>query len=274
MCAGQCVESSSCGLCAPPCVTAIGLDDCDAGCQPTGCCALAVSDGGSRLCVESDALSCVLAQGEFHSGEKCRPERGQCEPEFCCRCTGDNPDACGGGQCVDDCASRPPPDCPAETCVRVITTGTCDGDGCKPTGCCSQVIRDQSTCIESDAKACEFVGGTFFAGGMCDPASGECQVPSQTPTSSPTMTPTMPTATPSSTPTATPTMAPTSTRVPEGGSCMNTSQCAPALLCVDGVCTAPSVPAPATSRSGLLMALGVLVVIAAGSLHRFATRGR
>jgi hypothetical protein len=80
------------------------------------------------------------------------------------------------------------------------------------------------------------------------------------------MTATMSTATPISTP--------TSTRVPQGGSCMNTSQCAPALLCIDGVCEAPSVPAPATSHWGLLVALGALVVIAAGSLRRFASRRR
>jgi hypothetical protein len=267
-CAGQCVEDMPCGLCPPPCVTAVGLDDCDAGCQPSGCCDF----GGDRgdFCALSDEDACTLAGGEFHPGERCRPD-GQCVPVVCCRCVG-NAKACGDGECQDNCDLIL---CPPTECLTVITTSTCDSDGCAPTGCCQQNFRDEFLCAETDQEVCEGGMGTFFPGGSCDLGTGMCQAGSPSPTSTPSQTPTVtPTFTPSATPTVTPTGAPTSTRVPEGGSCMDTAECAPNLLCVGGVCTGTSITAPATSRLGLLIALGVLIVIAAGSLSRFASRRR
>jgi hypothetical protein len=249
-------------------VTAVGLDDCDAGCQPSGCCDL----GGDRgdFCALSDEDACTLAGGEFHPGERCRPD-GQCVPVVCCRCVG-NAKACGDGECQDNCDLIL---CPPTECLTVITTSTCDSDGCAPTGCCQQNLRDEFLCAETDQEVCEGGMGTFFPGGSCDLGTGMCQAGSPSPTSTPSQTPTVtPTFTPSATPTVTPTGAPTSTRVPEGGSCMDTAECAPNLLCVGGVCTGTSITAPATSRLGLLIALGVLIVIAAGSLSRFASRRR
>src|SRR5262249_57700658 len=127
---------------------------------------------------------------------------------------------CGGGQCQDDCTVQiclPP-------CVGVVTTGTCDGDGCAPTGCCQGAFRDTPFCIETDAAACEFGNGTFFPGVTCDSTTGECRVPSPTPSQTPTSTPTQ-TATP--TPTATRTA--THTRVPQTAPSTHTPQSPPTL---------------------------------------------
>ena len=113
-----------------------------------------------------------------------------------------------------------------------------------------------------------------------------------TPTDTPTVTPTdTATGTPTDTPTVTPTgtATATATPVPQGGPCMDQGQCATGLFCVDdvccdepcagpdeicnlqgsvGTCTQPVAPAPTTSRTGLLIAVGILAGIAALALWR------
>jgi hypothetical protein len=119
--------------------------------------------------------------------------------------------------------------------------------------------------------------------------------PTPTPTSTPTVTGTnTPTSTRTATPTVTPTasetgtVTPTPTGIPQGGEC-ESSGCEPGLFCVDGfccdtpcdepldfcnvqpnvgTCTTVTAPAPATSRSGLLFAVVLLVGIAALALRR------
>ena len=75
-----------------------------------------------------------------------------------------------------------------------------------------------------------------------------------------------PPATPSQTPTATSTGTPTGTPVPNGGSCMDTAQCAPGLVCVNNICSPTG--APASSPRGLAIAAGLLALIAAFALRR------
>ena len=86
----------------------------------------------------------------------------------------------------------------------------------------------------------------------------------------------------------TPTVTPTATPVPQGGLCSEPSQCAAGLFCSGGVCcdtlcdgalqrcfpgegtctVLTSAPAPATSHTGLLVALVALVGIARLALRR------
>ncbi len=85
----------------------------------------------------------------------------------------------------------------------------------------------------------------------------------------PTDTPTgTPTATPTCTPTDTPTPTPTSTPVPEGGTCTETAQCQSGLICIEQVCTAVAAPAPAVSKTGLLIAIGLLAAIGGVAILR------
>ena len=121
------------------------------------------------------------------------------------------------------------------------------------------------------------------------PTDTPTATPTDTPTATPTDTPTdTPTATPTDTPTATPTATPTNTPRPDGAPCSDDDQCA-SVICVDDVCcdepcTAPdqicnlagsvgtctnlAAPAPTTSRTGLLIGLGILAAIAALALWR------
>jgi hypothetical protein len=92
--------------------------------------------------------------------------------------------------------------------------------------------------------------------------------PTSTPTDTPTNTPTStdtPTNTPTGTPTDTPSIGPTptstNTPVPEGGACTETADCEAGLFCVDLVCTSAVAPAPAASRGGLLVMIGLLLMI-------------
>ena len=75
---------------------------------------------------------------------------------------------------------------------------------------------------------------------------------------------------PTATPTDTPTVTPTDTPVPAGGLCTQSSQCDTCSFCLNDVCTqcAGNAPAPTTSRSGLLIGLGILAAIAAVALWR------
>ncbi len=122
--------------------------------------------------------------------------------------------------------------------------------------------------------------------------------PTDTPTNTPTATPTAtitdtptvtPTATVTDTPTSTPTATPTSTGIPNGGGCNDPADCMSGN-CVDDTCCAepvcppgescdnpgnagncspdPTAPAPVISRSGVLLALALLVAIGAVAVLR------
>jgi hypothetical protein len=73
---------------------------------------------------------------------------------------------------------------------------------------------------------------------------------------------------PTPTATATVTATPTNTPVPAGGSCMTTSQCARPLVCIDDVCTSATAPAPTMSKTGLMIALGLLIGLGAVTILR------
>jgi hypothetical protein len=49
---------------------------------------------------------------------------------------------------------------------------------------------------------------------------------------------------------------------------METAQCQAGLICVQSICTLPAAAAPATSHTGLAIALGLLTAIAALALGR------
>ena len=168
--------------------------------------------------------------------------------------------------------------CPDGTCLTIpsgdpVTQQQCEGDPEFPTGCIYQ----------DDGTRCFGSGGLF-----------ECpQPPTATPTSTATITPTdTPTQTPTDTATATPTdtatATPTNTPLQNGAPCTNPMDCQSGH-CVDGVCcndpctglneicnlqgsagtcTEIAAPAPTTSRTGLLIALGILAAIAALALWR------
>jgi hypothetical protein len=86
-------------------------------------------------------------------------------------------------------------------------------------------------------------------------------VASDAPTETPTVTPT-------ETPTVTPSATPTETRAPLGGSCADSSDCVPFAICINGTCTAAPAPVPATSNTGLLIALTLLSAIGAVAIQR------
>ena len=71
---------------------------------------------------------------------------------------------------------------------------------------------------------------------------------------------------PTQTPTVTPTVTPTNTRVPDGGSCMTSGECASGN-CLDGICR-PLPAAPAASPLALLLGLCVLIVLGGTALVR------
>ena len=91
-------------------------------------------------------------------------------------------------------------------------------------------------------RSCNFENASSCPGGAAD-CDGSCQAVCAT-----------------ETPTSTPTQTPTATPVPPLGSCTETAQCAPGLACQNNICTALA-PAPATSRTGLLVILGALAAI-------------
>ncbi len=129
------------------------------------------------------------------------------------------------------------------------------------------------------------------------PTSTPTDTPTATATSTPTSTPShTPTSTLTNTPTATPTATPTGTGVPDGGACDDPADCMSGN-CVDDVCciaascppgqscdnpgnagmcsTDPTAPAPALSRSNLLLALALLVAVGGAAVlrRRRETRG-
>jgi hypothetical protein len=112
-------------------------------------------------------------------------------------------------------------------------------------------------------------GVTRPQGPVCDEGAFEVEVATPTATATETPTPTAtPTMTPTTTvtPTTTPTLTPTNTRVPDGGSCTTSSECASGR-CVDGVCTRVNAT-PTMSPNGLAIALALLIGLGAVGLWR------
>jgi len=155
---------------------------------------------------------------------------------------------------ITTCGSSAPQcngSCPDSlNCVPVNATACI----CAVTGCCrlnEDVCEDGVTNSSCRGRA----GIQFVENGSCDV---ECAPPTATPTDTPT-------ATPSATPTATA----TATKVPNGGACMDPSDCVSGN-CVDDICAAVPAPAPAVSGSGLVAGLLILTVVAALAFWRRA----
>lgn len=157
----------------------------------------------------------------------------------------------GAGAGTVPCDSSAFPSCVGGLCPTgqvCRTTGvTCE---CVPGGCCLQMIKLE-TCFQRTEAECATSGGDFTPNAFC--SFGSCVL--------------LPSPTPTNTPTVTPTVTPTNTRVPNGGSCMTSSECA-SLLCVNGVCVAAPSPAPAVSPNGLAIALATLIGLGALALWR------
>ena len=182
--------------------------------------------------------------------------------------------------------------CPLNLCTLTFVVGKgCEGDECVATGCCQFAAPEragqpagpaqvpQTMCFQTDAATCasisrgpapEAVEDGFVLGGMCDPSTGECVIP------------------PSPTPTNTPTATPTNTPLPDGAPCADPGDCQSGNcvedVCCNELCSGPdqicnlqgsvgtcadvAAPAPTTSRTGLLIGLGMLASIAAIALWR------
>jgi hypothetical protein len=120
-----------------------------------------------------------------------------------------------------------------------------DNCACVPGGCCL-VTGDGLSCLQRTQQECGALpNSTFVPDGNCG-LSGQC-FPTQTPTVTPTLTP-------------------ANTRVPDGGSCMTSGECASGS-CVNGTCQ-PVPAAPAASPSALLLGLGVLILLGGTGLVR------
>jgi len=98
-------------------------------------------------------------------------------------------------------------------------------------------------------RGCDFEGASSCPGTVagCD---GDCQAICAT-----------------ETPTVTPTTTPTATPVPVGGSCTDTAQCAPPLICQNNIC-ATTAPVRAISPMGLLFIVGALAALGVLALPR------
>jgi MYXO-CTERM domain-containing protein len=127
-------------------------------------------------------------------------------------------------------------DCGVNNTVCIGVSTNCDAD-----------CADYDECGVENDFVC--VNGTF--GGCEDGCNPICETPTATPTA---------TATQTSTATA------TRTPVAIGGSCMDTAQCAPGLSCVNSICTPPGVPA--VSPTGMVIAVGLLALIAAVAMRQ------
>lgn len=185
---------------------------------------------------------------------------------------------CSGGACDSPCN--------AGICEAASCTALCDSIGC--VGAAFNVCASGS-CATNDCITFSGVSCSDFPDCPEPPTATPTQTPSSTPTETPSSTPTeTPTKTPTQTPTSTPTS--TNTPIPQGGSCAaNPSNCAAALMCVDevccdtacdgpleqcnlsgrqGTCTSIAAPAPAASRSGLVVATVLLAAIGVLAMAR------
>jgi hypothetical protein len=172
---------------------------------------------------------------------------------------------------------------------------------CQPTGCCeftgklvtgttsaALAYGTDASCQDGVTEAECGPSNDFFPGQICFPGMG-CEAPTSTPTFTPTSTPTFtPTSTPTSTPTQTPTVTPTSTGIPDGGDCLDPADCQsgncvlnvccetpcnlPGQVCNvvgnEGTCVNVAAPAPAVSRTGLLMIVALLLAVGGFAVWR------
>ena len=218
-------------------------DTCTA--QETAC---KLESGGVGCCPYPNADCCADHKHCCPEGFDCDLDKGQCvnrtTPSACCL---------GGGSCVEVTQAE---------CTNM--GGASRRSGCDEEPCPGACILPDGCCHDLSKANCTPEGVFHGPGSSCE------------------------LGTPTSTPTSTPTATPTETKVPEGGSCTTPSQCATAL-CVDevccdtacdgpaevcnlqgqeGICTVVTAPAPAASRTGLLIGLVLLLAVAAFALVR------
>jgi hypothetical protein len=148
------------------------------------------------------------------------------------------------------CGMIEPPDC--EPGNSTCPPGhRCDVDGnactCQEISCC--LINNGMDCAVATQLDCE-PNGMFVPNGDCQ--QNACVT---------------------NTPNPTPTLTPTNTRVPDGGSCMTSAECA-SLSCVDGVCQPLVSPAPATSGYALAAGLVILIGLGAVAMRRIGGAAR
>ncbi len=187
-----------------------------------------------------------------------------CDDPVCCDSTCDN--ALPNGT---SCRPAAGPCDVAEVC----SAGACPADELSPAGTvCNPSLGDCDLAEECTGASVDCPPDTlsqFTCGTICRPAQDACDTADfcdsfansnnfDCPGAVTLCTPTA-TATATATPTATETPTATATRVPEGGACVITGDCETGLACVDGTCTDVTVPAPAMSKTGLLIALAILL---------------
>lgn len=167
-----------------------------------------------------------------------------------------SPAAAGTTDCVPTL-----PQCTSGECIGIpftVCRTTPQGCACVPFVCCLRGSDGGAMCQNITESECISLQGTPVANSAC--ISVNSCLATRTPSATPTTTPT---ASPSITPARTATATPTNTPVPNGGECMTPSQCASGI-CISGICQGPTAGVPATSSSGLL--LGVIVLVALGGL--------
>ena len=246
--------------------------------EPITLCGDATAATCDGLCPDTQfCVSATNGAGATNSINECHCVSACCLPDNSCQVLTEE-------ECVGQSGGVP---CESEPDCSNVTCGCCecfDGESCNE-ACfreCNQTI------CEFKCSAGAFCDQSLFIpSGVCgDPG---CVEPSATPTSTATSTP-PPTSTPTATATitATATATPTNTPFPDGAPCTSDGQCA-SNICTDdvccnepcagpdqicnlqgsvGTCTDVAAPAPTTSRTGLLIGLGLLVVIAAVALWR------
>lgn len=200
-----------------------------------------------------------------------------------CVCFGGSSQSCttvcsnNSSSCVDgnqlfgmsvDGTTSPFPNCSAASaafsgsaCARFVCPGLF---GAFRTTAAESPPNKDGSCGDMDSN-CSAVSPVLQRYCVCPGAVG-CST--NTPTATPTATPTStPTATITDTPTDTPTATPTNTLVPQGGPCMDSSQCEPPLICMDGVCLIQAM-IPTASRTGLFALAAALALVGVFVLWR------
>ena len=261
-------------VCPPPpgaCCLPTGL--CDSQSNQTDC----EAAGGAY---KGDGTDCAQVDCPIPCENSAPLCDGQCPPDMICtvvegaRRTAEGSTVNDGGAFLGECVCKPLPPC--ESTAAPECNGTCPpGQSCVPPPFGAQAIL-----AGSDGAPREGSGAQN---------SQECKCATDTPTATPTDTPTA-TATPTDTPTATPTVTATPTNTPRdnGAPCTDPMDCISGNcvddVCCDTVCDEPdqicnlagsvdtctdlAAPAPTTSRTGLLIGLGILAAIAAVALWR------
>jgi MYXO-CTERM domain-containing protein len=208
-------------------------------CENAGSAASYTLNSGVDCCPGSSSTLCL---------GKC--EGSECTQNDCCQCSG----------CDDE----------GLTCTSLGELPVAPAPGSSPAGA---PLQDGSVQNFGCAVACSLAGCDPSGARVPDASCGESGCETHTPTA-----------------TATATATPTDTPIPQGGSCDPAdSDCAAGLVCSDevccdrdcdapdefcnlpgqeGTCTAVTAPAPAASRTGLLIALIGLVGVGAFALLR------